>query len=319
MKEYSQLPLSQRYEIGALKKAGHSQQRIAEIVETHPSTISRELRRNKSSNGYYPRAAHEQAQQRHLHKRRAYKWTGHWGRIIERKLRLQWSPEQISGWLFCQHHFSLSHERIYQHIRADRAAGGSLHTHLRLRLDTRRSKKATDYKGGLPNRISIDDRPPIVEEKTRIGDWEGDLMMGGQGGGALATLVDRKSRWTRLQRVHTKQADQVADILIEGLKDHREKVQTLTVDNGTEFAQHEKVAKALKADVYFAHPYCAWERGLNENTNGLLRQYSPKGTNFKIISDAKIRQVEKQLNERPRKALGFRTPQEVFDEKDLDS
>ena len=111
----------------------------------------------------------------------------------------------------------------------------------------------------------------------------------------------------------------MADILIEGLKDYREKVQTLTVDNGTEFAQHEKVAKALKADVYFAHPYCAWERGLNENTNGLLRQYSPKGTNFKIISDAKIRQVEKQLNERPRKALGFRTPQEVFDGKDLDS
>ena len=144
-------------------------------------------------------------------------------------------------------------------------------------------------------------------------------MMGGQGGGALATLVDRKSRWTRLQRVHTKQAEEVADTLIEGLKDHREKVHTLTVDNGTEFAQHEKVAKALKADVYFAHPYCAWERGLNENTNGLLRQYFPKGTNFKIISDAKIRQVEKRLNERPRKALGFRTPQEVFDEKDLDS
>ena len=105
MKEYSQLTLSQRYAIGALKKAGHRQQRIAEIVEPHPSTISRELRRNKSSNGYYPRAAHEQAQQRHLHKRRAYKWTGHWGRIIERKLRLQWSPEQISGWLFCQHYF----------------------------------------------------------------------------------------------------------------------------------------------------------------------------------------------------------------------
>ena len=243
MKEYSQLTLSQRYEIGALKKPGHRQQRIAEIVEPHPSTISRELRRNKSSNGYYPRAAHEQAQQRHLHKRRAYKWTGHWGRIIERKLRLQWSPEQISGWLFCQHHFSLSQERIYHHIRADRAAGGSLHTHLRLRLDPHRSKKATDYKGGLPNRISIDDRPPIVEEKTRIGDWEGDLMMGGQGGGALATLVDRKNRWARLQRVHTKQADQVADILIEGLKDHREKVQTLTVDKARNLPSMKKSPK----------------------------------------------------------------------------
>ena len=319
MKEYSQLTLPPRYEISALRKAGHSQQRIAEIVGTHPSTISRELRRNKSNNGYHPRAAHEQVQQRHHHKRRAYKWTGHWRRLIEGKLRLQWSPEQISGWLFCHPRFSLSHERIYQHIRADRVAGGSLYTHLRHRLGTRRSFSSTDYKGRVPNRGSIDDRPLIVEEKTRIGDWEGDLMMGGQGGGALATLVDRKSRWTRLQRVHTKQAEEVADTLIEGLKDYRKRVHTLTVDNGTEFAQHEKVANALKADVYFAHPYCAWERGLNENTNGLLRQYFPKGSNFKTISDAKVRQVEKRLNERPRKALGFRTPQEVFDEKDLDS
>ena len=258
-------------------------------------------------------------QQRHRHKRRAYKWTGHWRRLIEGKLRLQWSPEQISGWLFCHHRFSLSHERIYQHIRADRVAGGSLYTDLRHRLGTRRSFSSTAYKGRVPNRVSIDDRPLIVEEKTRIGDWEGDLMMGGQGGGALATLVDRKSRWTRLQRVHTKQAEEVADTLIEGLKDYRKRVHTLTVDNGTEFAQHEKVANALKADVYFAHPYCAWERGLNENTNGLLRPYFPKGSNFKTISDAKIRQVEKRLNERPRKTLGFRTPQEVFDEKNLDS
>ena len=184
---------------------------------------------------------------------------------------------------------------------------------------TRRSFSSTDYKGRVSNRVSLDDRPLIVEEKTRIGDWEGDRMMGGQGGGALATLVDRKSRWTRLQRVHTKQAEEVADTLIEGLKDYRKRVHTVTVDNGTEFAQHEKVANALKADVYFAHPYCAWERGLNENTNGLLRQYFPKGSNFKTISDAKVRQVEKRLNEQPRKALGFRTPQEVFDEKDLDS
>ena len=169
--------------------------------------------------------------------------------------------------------------------------------HLRHRLGTRRSFFSTDYKGRLPNRVSIDDRRLIVEEKTRIGDWEGDLMIGGQGGGAFATLVNRKSRWPHLQRVHTKQAEEVADTLIEGLKDYRKRVHTLTVDNGTEFAQHEKVAKALKADVYFAHPYCEWERGLNENTNGLLRPYFPKGSNFKTISDAKIRPVEKRLNE----------------------
>ena len=209
----------QRYQIYALKKVGHDQQTIAATVEVSPSTISRELRRNKSSNGYYPRAAHEQAQQRHLHKCRAYKWTGHWGRIIERKLRLQWSPEQISGWLFCQHHFSLSHERIYQHIRADRAAGGSLHTHLRLRLDTRRSKKATDYKGGLPNRISIDDRPPIVEEKTRIGDWEGDTIIGKGYQGVVATLVERKTQYMVLAKSKTKQAGSVFAKPFHGMPD----------------------------------------------------------------------------------------------------
>ena len=258
-------------------------------------------------------------QQRHRHKRRAYKWTAGRRRQVESKPRLQWSPEQISGWLVRHHGFSLSHERMYQHLCADRAGDGSLYTHVRHRSGSRRSPCSTTCKGDLPNRVSIDDRPPIVEGKTRIGDWEGDLMMGGQGGGALATLVDRKSRWTHLQRVvHTKQAEEVADNLIQGLKDHREKVHTLTVDNGTEFAQHEKVAKALKADVYFAHPYCAWERGLDENTNGLLRPYFPKGANFRIISDATIRQVEKGLNERPRKALEFRTPREIFDEKDID-
>ncbi len=234
-------------------------------------------------------------QQRHRHKRRAYKWTAGRRRQVESKPRLQWSPEQISGWLVRHHGFSLSHERMYQHLCADRAGDGSLYTHVRHRSGSRRSPCSTTCKGDLPNRVSIDDRPPIVEGKTRIGDWEGDLMMGGQGGGALATLVDRKSRWTHLQRVvHTKQAEEVADNLIQGLKDHREKVHTLTVDNGTEFAQHEKVAKALKADVYFAHPYCAWERGLDENTNGLLRPYFPKGANFRIISDATIRQVEKR-------------------------
>ena len=215
MKEYSPLTLPQRYEISALKKAGHTQQRIAQIVGVHRATISRELRRNKSSNRYHPRAAHEQMQQRHRHKRRAYKWTAGRRRQVESKLRLQWSPEQISGWLLRHYGFSLSHERMYQHLRADRAGGGSLYTHLRHRSGSRRSPSSTTCKGDLPNRVSIDDRPPIVEGKTRIGDWEGNLTIGGQGGGALATLVDRKSRWTHLQRVvHAKQAEEVADNLI---------------------------------------------------------------------------------------------------------
>ena len=235
--------------------------------------------------------------------------------MVEGKLHHQWSPEQIAGWLVRDYALSISHERIYQHIRADRQAGGLLHTALRHRLRSHRPSSPARYKGSIPNRVSIEGRPAIVEKKTRIGDWEVDLMMGGHGGGGLLTLVERKSRFTRSEPVKTKHADHVAEILISALDAHKGQVHTLTMDNGNEFAHHETVHKELKAEVYFARPYCAWERGLNENTNGLLRQYFPKGTNFKAVSNAKIRQAENQLNNRPRKGLGFRTPNEMFQPK----
>jgi len=312
MKEYRQLTLPQRYEISALKKAGHKQHQIAQWVGVHPSTISRELRRNPSPNGYFAQAAHRRAQHRRAHAPRPTKWTARCRQLVDSKLRQQWSPEQIAGWLSRDQDISISHERIYQYIRADRQAGGPLHRQLRHRLRPRRAQSTSSYKGSIPNRVSIDQRPALVEDKARIGDWEVDLMMGGQGGGALLTLVDRKSRWTRITRLLSKQADHVADTLIAALDDQKKRVHTLTMDNGNEFAQHEKIGKALRADIYFAHPYCAWERGLNENTNGLLRQYFPKGTNFKALSEAKIRQIEKRLNDRPRKGLEFQTPKEIF-------
>lgn len=312
MKEYTQLTLPQRYEISALRKAGQGPTQIARIVGKHRTTISRELKRNKSSNGYFAQAAHQRFQQRRVDRRRPPKWTGRCRRLVEGKLRHEWSPEQIAGWLGRSEGFSISHERIYQHIRIDRDGGGRLHTHLRRRPRPKRVQPKTAYKGSIPRRVSIDDRPAVVEEKTRIGDWEVDLIMGGHGGGGLLTLVERKSRFTRIERVVSKHADHVADILIGALDDLKEQVHTLTMDNGNEFAQHERVAQALQAEVYFAHPYCAWERGLNENTNGLLRQYFPKGTNFKALSQAQIRRAENRLNDRPRKGLGFRTPNEVF-------
>jgi IS30 family transposase len=158
----------------------------------------------------------------------------------------------------------------------------------------------------------MDDRPDIVDEKTRIGDWEVDLMMGRHGGGGLLTLVDRTTRVTRIEPVLSKQADHVADVIIRALSEIKGQVHTLTMDNGNEFAQHERVAKTLRAKVYFAHPNCAWERGANENTNGLLRPYFPKGTNVKTITQANIRRAENRLNNRPRKALEFRSPNDVF-------
>jgi IS30 family transposase len=312
MKEYSQLTLPQRYEISALHKAGHGRSQIARLMGVHRTTIARELKRNKSPNGYFAQAANQRAHQRRAQVRRPLKWTGRCRRLVEGKLRHQWSPEQIADWLGRAQSISISPERIYQHIRADRQRGGILHKDLRHRLRPRRTTLTTTYKGTIPNRVSIDDRPAVVEEKTRIGDWEVDLMMGGHGGGGLLTLVERKSRFTRIEPVASKQADHVAEVLMDALDALKEQVHTLTMDNGNEFAQHEKMSKTLQADVYFAHPYCAWERGLNENTNGLLRQYFPKGTNFKALSDAKIRQAEKRLNDRPRKGLGFQTPNQIF-------
>ncbi|HIG53464.1 MAG TPA: IS30 family transposase [Candidatus Handelsmanbacteria bacterium] len=228
------------------------------------------------------------------------------------QLRHEWSPEQIAGWLGRNEHFSISHERIYQHIRRDRDRGGRLHTHLRQQQPPKRVSSKTAYKGSIPHRVSIDDRPDIVDEKTRIGDWEVDLMMGRHGGGGLLTLVDRTTRFTRIEPVLSKHADHVADVIIRALSEIKGQVHTLTMDNGNEFAQHERVAKTLQAKVYFAHPNCAWERGANENTNGLLRQYFPKGTNFKTITQAKIRRAEDRLNDRPRKALEFRSPNDIF-------
>ena len=312
MKEYTQLTLPQRYEISALHKVGQTPTQIARIVGVHRTTISRELKRNKSPNGYYPQAAHQRSQQRRTGCRRPLKWTGRCRRLVEGKLRHPWSPEQITGWLGRNETFSISHERIYQHIRMDRDTGGLLHTHLRQQQRPKRMGSKFAYKGSIPHRVSIEDRPAIVDEKTRMGDWEVDLMMGGHGGGGLLTLVDRKTRFTRIEPVRSKHADHVADVLIGALSAIKDQVHTLTMDNGNEFAQHQRVAKALQAKVYFAHPYCAWERGANENTNGLLRQYFPKGTNFKGLSQAKIRRAENRLNDQPRKALEFRSPKDIF-------
>ena len=316
MQQSPQLTLPQRYAISALHKVGQGPTQIARIVGVHRTTISRELKRNQSPNGYYPQAAHQRSQQRRTDRRRPLKWTGRFRRRVEGKLRHDWSPEQIAGWLGRNETFSISHERIYQHIHMDRDRGGLLHTHLRQHQRPKRVSSKAEYKGSIPHRVSIDDRPTVVDEKARIGDWEVDLMMGGHGGGGLLTLVDRKSRFTRIEPVLSKHADHVADVIIGALSEIKDQVHTLTMDNGNEFAQHERVAKALQAKVYFAHPYCAWERGLNENTNGLLRQYFPKGTHFKTITQAKIRRAENRLNDRPRKILEFRPPKDIFQHDD---
>ncbi|MXW80395.1 MAG: IS30 family transposase [Gemmatimonadetes bacterium] len=313
MGTYHQLTEHQRYQIYALRKAGHDQQRIAETVSVSPSTICRELRRNRGQRGYRPSQAHHKALARRRHKAKATKMTSAVIERIEAGLRQQWSPEQISGRLEATDGLRLSPQRIYQHIQADRQAGGTLYRHLR-RSQKKRKKRygKADGRGQIKDRVSIDQRPAIVAEKSRIGDWEIDLVLGGQRSGALVSLVERRSRYTVLGKTPSKQAEQVAAVTIELLKPHTGHTHTITADNGKEFAHHATISQALDATVYFAHPYHAGQRGLNENTNGLIRQYVPKGMALDTLSDQQVHHIMDRLNHRPRKGLAFQTPHEIL-------
>jgi len=234
--------------------------------------------------------------------------------IINEKLSLQWSPEQIWGWMR-EHNkpVVVSHERIYQHIWADKKTGGQLYKDLRHGGKKYNKRSGVNAgRGCIPGRIDIDQRPDIVEKKTRVGDWELDTIIGKGHKGAIVSMVDRASKLTKLAICKSKEAAPVTDALTRYLKPIAHFVLTLTADNGKEFAKHAKVSKKLKADFYFAKPYHSWERGLNEHTNGLVRQYFPKGTSFDTISNKDVARVENLLNNRPRKILNFKTPIEAF-------
>ena len=313
MRKYYQLTECQRYQIYALKKVGHDQQTIAATLAVSPSTICRELRRNRGQRGYRPRPAHQHALTRRQQKAQVTKMTPEVVERIEADLRQEWSPEQIAGRLAAQGGLQLSPERIYQHIRADRQAGGTLYRHLRHRQKKRKKRYGKpDARGQIKDQTRIDQRPTVVEEKSRIGDGEIDRVMGGKGQGALVSLVERRSRYTLLGKVASKQAEEVASKTIGVLDPHKEYTETITADNGKEFAHHTAISQALDAAVYFAHPYHAWERGLNENTNGLIRQYVPKGTAVDSLSEEQVHHIRDRLNHRPRKGLAFETPHEIL-------
>ena len=219
---------------------------------------------------------------------------------------------QVCGRLAIEKQPTVSHERIYQYIYEDKASGGSLHTFLRCQKKRRKRYGSHSRRGIIPNKVSIDDRPDLVEKRERLGDWEGDTIIGKGHSGAIVSLVDRVSRYTLLKQLPSKHSEDVRDAIIDLLKPFKELAMTITFDNGLEFAKHEEISKALEADIYFAHPYHSWERGLNENTNGLVRQYAPKNKTFEHVDDLLIDKVTRKLNHRPRKSLGFKTPYEVF-------
>lgn len=311
-KGYQHLTRDQRCQIDILKASGFLQNEIADRLRVSASTISRELRRNISNGDYNFHDANRlalcrrwkaSAKPRCMLKSVVKRIEGH--------LREEWSPEQISGRLKLEGIF-VSHEKIYQHIWADKKTGGSLFNHLR--HHGRKYNKRSSGKAGrsqIPNRIDIKERPAIVETKSRVGDWEGDTIIGAKHQGAILSYVDRKSKFTVLSKLHLKTAKNVAAATVKRFSKLGH-IHTITYDNGKEFSHHELISKKTGASCYFATPYHSWERGLNEHTNGLVRQYFPKSTNFENITEKEIAKVEKLLNNRPRKVLGYLKPKEVY-------
>lgn len=312
---YTQLTQEQRYQIYALLRMGHNQTEIAKVIEKHKSTISRELARNTGLRSYRPKQAQYKAFSRRNHTR-AHILAETW-ELIHEKLRMEWSPEQVSGWLRRNLGILISHEWIYQHILRDKFAGGDLYQHLRLQKKRRKRYGSYDRRGTLPNRVSIEERPTIVAERQRIGDWEVDTIIGKRHRQAIVTLTERKSRFALLQKVELRTADLVGKAVIDLLQSVSNHLHTITADNGKEFADHLKISQNLHCDFYFAHPNSAWERGANENMNGLVRQYIPKASDFNSISDTDVLSIINRLNHRPRKCLDFRTPFDVFYEQSV--
>ena len=304
MGSYTQLTYNQRYHIYTFTKAGFCQTEIAKVIGVHKSTISRELKRNRGKKGYRHKQAHQLAISRR-DKGKPRISDKDWG-MIEELICLDWSPEQISDYCQVEQELKISHEWIYQYIYHDKHNGGRLWKHLRCNKKRRKRYGSYEKRGQIPNRVWIDYRPQAVEDRSRLGDWEADTIVGKGRKGAIVTLVDRKSRYLRMGLVARRTKEAVADKIISLLADLP--IHTITCDNGKEFADHERFAKALGAEVYFAHPYASWERGTNENTNGLIRQYIPKDTKFSDLTCANMKFVEDRLNTRPRKCLSFATP-----------
>ena len=313
MGQYTQLTQGKRYHIYAFMKAGFSQTDIATEIGVHKSTVCRELSRNRGKKGYRPKQAHAMAVHRRTKAIKFVKLTPQVIASINECIRHDFSPEQVSGFLARTQNLRISHETIYQYVLNDKARGGTLYRHLRHSHKKRKKRYGSyDRRGQIQGRISIDERPAIVETRDRIGDWEIDTIIGKKHQGALLSLVERKSKFTLIRKLPTKQADLVAEAATDLLNPYEEQVCTITADNGQEFAHHEYIKEQLHTTVYFAHPYHSWERGLCENTNGLIRQYFPKGTSFEAISEEQVQVAMNRLNNRPRKTLGYKTPNEVF-------
>ena len=321
---YRHLDVRERETISQMRFAGATLAAIAQNIGRCAGTISRELNRNKSPSREVKYSAH-QAQRLARERRKAAKIkvpkkisSRRLLRYVKARLQREWSPEQIAGRLkldLAKHKMgTISHVSIYAWIRANKLAGGVFHRHLRQAHRKRRSRYGSQLKRfHVAGKVSIDDRPKVVETRSRIGDWEGDLMEGKDRRSYLLTIVDRRSGYLLVSKVGNKTSGVVRDAsvrLLQKMKTSNRK--TLTFDNGTEFSCFHQIASRAQVKVYFAHPYSSWERGTNENTNGLLRQYVPKGSDIRVLPHSRLAAAAVKLNNRPRKRLGYQTPAEVL-------
>ncbi|MDR1199779.1 MAG: IS30 family transposase [Prevotellaceae bacterium] len=313
MNKKKHLTQEQRYTIARMLQARCTRKEICVAIGKDKSVISRELRRNSHNRGYSPTLAQKYADERKERFKRKRAFTESiQGQVVKYLQEEQWSPEQIVGRARRNGLPMVSHERIYQHIRADKAQGGTLYRQLRHRLKHRK-RPVGGKKVVIPDKVSIDLRPDIINKKQRFGDWEVDTIVGPEHRGAILTVTERQTGFLLMKKLPKgKNAKALAKELFYLLLPYKRWVHSITSDNGSEFYEHKHIARSLHTSFFFAHPYSSWERGLNEYTNGLVRQYIPKKQNFNNINDDEINSFQIKINKRPRKLLNFDAPIDRF-------
>lgn len=312
--EYHQLSREERYTIARCRSHFMSTRAIALVLGRAASTISRELRRNaKAYDGHYrAEPAHSYAVARRRRCRRGSQFDGQQLQLVEQLVREHWSPEQIAGRLKLEGLLNISYESIYRRLRRDRRAGGSLWKHLRVMPKFGRKRYGRqDSRGVLPGKRHISERPAEVAPRQVLGHWEGDTVIGSDKHHCILTLTERASRFVVIKKLQARTKDEVTRAASQVLHVHRG-IKTLTFDNGTEFHDYARLEQRFPVRCYFATPYHSWERGTNENMNGLIRQYLPKGTCMRHVTQDDCNFIAFKLNSRPRKTLGFKTPAEIY-------
>ena len=315
MNKYHQLTQDERYLITGLKGMGLSQAEVAHRMGRSPSTISRELRRNRTTHdgNYRAEKAQKYSMARRRRARRRSWFSAEQMAQVEALLRKKWSPEQVSASLKAKGVCSISHETIYRHVLKDKKAGGALYKHLRIMSKlVRKRYNSKDSRGVLRGKRHISERPASAEARRRIGHWEGDTVMGSDKRACMLTLVERRSGYVVIKKLTARTAEQATLGTAKALAEHGRKMRTLTFDNGTEFHNYKYLEACFPVTCYFATPYHSWERGTNENTNGLIRQYVPKGVCMKSLTQKDCDRIAYELNTRPRKRHGYKTPYEIY-------